>query len=283
MSHLNYIKRSAGNNSVRLRFISADGKKWKMKKYFYAVRKGRSPGIYLTWEACRKEVAGFSGAVYKKFESREEAEKFVNSPVLSETDICTPGDDSENSVLIKERPAGAGADSRRADQNFLKEITGENSDFHENALKSYDVVAYVDGSFDRNTKRFGSGAVIFFDGRKYEFSQPGDDPDLACMHNVAGEIKGAEKAFRFAAEHGAHSLLVIHDYEGIRAWCTGEWKAKKKGTSEYRDIYKKYSENVQINFCKVRGHSGNKYNDEADSLAKKAAGIKQTKGNEKNE
>ena len=47
-----------------------------MQKY-YAVRKGKKPGIYLTWPECKKQVDGFANARYKSFTSRVEAEKFL--------------------------------------------------------------------------------------------------------------------------------------------------------------------------------------------------------------
>ena len=45
-----------------------------MKKY-YVVWKGRTPGVYDNWEACKKEVEGFQGALYKGFPDKESAEK----------------------------------------------------------------------------------------------------------------------------------------------------------------------------------------------------------------
>lgn len=44
---------------------------------FYAVRNGRKPGIYHTWEQCKNMVDGYAGAVYKSFKTREEAENFL--------------------------------------------------------------------------------------------------------------------------------------------------------------------------------------------------------------
>src|SRR5436309_1582182 len=49
----------------------------KTKQKFYAVRKGRTPGIYLTWEDCSQQVTGVAGAIYKAFETRAEAERFL--------------------------------------------------------------------------------------------------------------------------------------------------------------------------------------------------------------
>ncbi|XP_046751821.1 ribonuclease H [Diprion similis] len=48
-------------------------------EYFYAVAKGRNPGVYKTWDECKAEVNKFPRPVYKKFPSKAEAEDFVNS------------------------------------------------------------------------------------------------------------------------------------------------------------------------------------------------------------
>lgn len=45
---------------------------------YYAVRQGKNPGIYNTWEECKSQVIGFKGAVYKKFASYDEAMNFIN-------------------------------------------------------------------------------------------------------------------------------------------------------------------------------------------------------------
>lgn len=47
------------------------------KIFFYAVKQGRSPGIYRSWAECESQVKGFPGAVYKKFPTVSEAETFV--------------------------------------------------------------------------------------------------------------------------------------------------------------------------------------------------------------
>lgn len=44
---------------------------------FYAVAKGRTTGIFLSWPECQESVKGFSGAVYKKFDKRSDAEEFI--------------------------------------------------------------------------------------------------------------------------------------------------------------------------------------------------------------
>ena len=47
-----------------------------MAKY-YAVKKGHKPGIYTSWDECKKQVEKFSGAVYKSFTSLEDAKNFI--------------------------------------------------------------------------------------------------------------------------------------------------------------------------------------------------------------
>lgn len=47
------------------------------KDNFYAVRKGRKPGVYRTWDQCKAQVTGYAGSEYKKFNSLEEANAFI--------------------------------------------------------------------------------------------------------------------------------------------------------------------------------------------------------------
>ena len=44
------------------------------KNKFYVVWKGHTPGVYDTWEACKKEVENFPGALYKGFPDKASAE-----------------------------------------------------------------------------------------------------------------------------------------------------------------------------------------------------------------
>ncbi|KAG0655201.1 hypothetical protein C6P44_000500 [Monosporozyma unispora] len=49
------------------------------KKYYYAVQSGRNTGVYNDWNSCKSQVAGYTGAVYKKFDSLDAAQKFSKS------------------------------------------------------------------------------------------------------------------------------------------------------------------------------------------------------------
>ncbi|MGN0382939.1 MAG: viroplasmin family protein [Eubacterium sp.] len=131
-------------------------------------------------------------------------------------------------------------------------------------------IAYVDGSFNIKTNMFSYGIVLFYNGKELHFSQKFDDPKLASMRNVAGEIYGAWEAMKYAISNSIPSLIIYHDYEGIAKWCEGSWKTNKETTIAYKQYYDSIKDKIHIEFRKVKGHSGDKYNDLADELAKSA-------------
>lgn len=47
------------------------------KPKFYAVKTGRETGIFTNWEACKKAIYGFSGAIYKSFDSESQAQDWL--------------------------------------------------------------------------------------------------------------------------------------------------------------------------------------------------------------
>ncbi|SHK24558.1 ribonuclease H1 domain-containing protein [Paramaledivibacter caminithermalis] len=208
----------------------------KKSKYVYAVRKGEKTGIFNSWAECEKQVKGYSGAEFKKFKTEKEALEYINN--------CNDNNNEKDVFSVDEF----------------------------NKLNS-EVIAYVDGSYDSKTHQYGSGVVILYKEEKITISKLGDNKDLADMRNVAGEIKGAEIAMEFALKEKASSLTIYHDYEGIEKWCSGSWKARKAGTMKYKEYYDEVSDKVKIKFVKVKAHSGDKYNEEADQLAKKALGL----------
>lgn len=136
-----------------------------------------------------------------------------------------------------------------------------------------DCVAYVDGSYDHSILAYGSGVVLFYNNEKYTFSEMNNNPHFVDMRNVAGEIEASMLAMQFAYEHRCQHLEICYDYEGIEKWCTGEWQAKKEGTIVYRAFYLKIAKSLKVTFKKIKSHSNNALNDEADELAKKALGL----------
>lgn len=107
------------------------------------------------------------------------------------------------------------------------------------------VNAYVDGSYDISTGCYSGAAVILL-----------GDNDIVELSK--------------ACEDDSSKLAIHHDYEGIGAWADDAWKAKLPETKAYRNYVFDSREVLDIKFIKVKGHSGNEYNNRADYLAGKA-------------
>ncbi len=135
------------------------------------------------------------------------------------------------------------------------------------------VKIYVDGSFDKHSGMFSYGMVVLTDGGEYTDSKAFSDPALAAMRNVAGEIKGSMAAMQYCLDNGITDVMIYYDYEGISKWALGEWKANKDGTKEYVRFYNSVKDRLNVRFVHVKGHSGDKYNDMVDMLAKSALGL----------
>ena len=74
----------------------------------------------------------------------------------------------------------------------------------------------------------------------------------------------------YAKENGYKKLTINHDYIGLEKWCTGTWKPNKIITKAYKNCYDYIIKFLVVNFNWIRGHSEDKYNTLADTLAKKA-------------
>ena len=198
-----------------------------MAKKYYAVKKGIKPGIYETWDECKKQVQGYSGAEYKSFTTLEEAQDFIE------------------------------------EKKVMQKVEGKS------------LLAYVDGSYNIKTKEYGYGCVLLDEvGVIEQLYGKGDNEENTSMRNVAGEILGSETAIDYAIQHDYKAIYIYYDYEGIEKWANGIWKANKTGTKAYQENIKEKRNKIDIEFIKVLAHSGDKYNEIADKLAKKAVGIK---------
>ena len=81
-------------------------------------------------------------------------------------------------------------------------------------------------------------------------------------------------AMQYCLNHNAETLQLCYDYEGVEKWATGEWKANKPGTQAYSTFYNSIKNRLNVTFVKIAAHTGDKYNDVADALAKQALYVK---------
>lgn len=207
---------------------------------FYGVKEGRKIGVYDTWAECKENVDGYSNALYKSFKNYEDAYFFVFDSY--------PEKDKENYIADEELEI--------QDKFIMPE--------------DIDLVAYIDGSYDHSLGRFGYAGIIFHGDERREFAFSEKDPDLVDLRNVAGELKAAIHAMAMAKKLGAKNINIHYDYTGIENWALGNWKTNNDTTRKYASYAKEMMTHMTINFIKVKAHSGDKYNEEVDKLAKKA-------------
>lgn len=197
---------------------------------YYAVKKGNNVGIFDNWEECQNSIKGFKGAIYKSFKTEEEAEEFMNA------------DEEE---LIEE-------------SNSLKTVDALNED---------EIIIYSDGSYnsDLNLSSYG---VVYLQKSQPEYYRSGIVDDKNGTRNVIGEIKGVLEGIEYAIYKNKKKAYIYHDYEGLSKWASKEWKIKSADSSYYFNEINKYNSKIELEFVKVKAHSGEKYNEICDKLAK---------------
>lgn len=132
------------------------------------------------------------------------------------------------------------------------------------------VIAYVDGSYDNKEKRYGYGVILFYRNKKEILSGAGDESELIEFRNVTGELIAVRKAIEYAIDNKIKTIYIHYDYVGIENWFIGEWKTNNNFTTEYANYAKSIKNIIDVKFVKVKAHTGDKYNEEVDKIAKLA-------------
>lgn len=223
-----------------------------MAKKYYAVRVGKLSGIFLDWENCSRAVKGVSGAEYKGFSDITDAERYLRG------DVELQQSEDMRLEASEERPEAPDERSRISSKEESCKGTA---------------YAFVDGSYNSVTHVYGYGGFLVDRGEEIILQGSGDEPEMASMRNVAGEILGSMAAVEEALRRGLAELTIYYDYMGIEMWATGRWKRNKEGTIRYHEYMRSAMKQIRIRFVKVKGHSGINGNERADRLAKEASGL----------
>lgn len=142
------------------------------------------------------------------------------------------------------------------------------------------VIIYTDGAcrgnqFDKG--HGGWGAILRFEGKEKEIWGGETDTTNNRMEMTA-VVKALEtlKTDKYPVEIYSDSAYIVNCFKSkwYVKWEQNGWKNAKKEPVENRDLwerllelYRKYS----VSFVKVKGHSGDEYNEKADALANKGA------------
>ncbi len=155
--------------------------------------------------------------------------------------------------------------------NFLAQSasgTQEKPASHKQKYSSSPLRAFADGSY--LCGKVGFGAVIEHNNEIiFEVFGGVNNPEYITARQVAGELFAVGKILQWCGANNVSEIDIFYDYAGIEAWATGKWKTLQPLTQNYANFVR--SCGISVRWHKVAAHSGNKWNDYADALAKRGA------------
>ena len=129
------------------------------KTKWYAVAKGRSgPAIYTSWDECKEQTLGFSGAIYKSFKTREEAQTFIRSnapgPAAAAATSSASAPSSNMAGKKRTRDAVNDASQNKRSSNHQQQTSNNKND------ASVQITIHFDGGSRGNPGIAGAGAEV---------------------------------------------------------------------------------------------------------------------------
>lgn len=172
---------------------------------FYGVRRGRTTGVFTSWDACRKQVIKFPCAEYKSFMTKKEASAYVSGAVTIMDHTTTGASNSAIAIWV--------------DGSCFPQRNG--------------------------SLLIGWGLLVKKDGKEVYRAKGNDIPAEALKHrNVAGEIFGILKSLQWCQAQGITKVTLYYDYQGLESWATGAWRAKLPFTQSYAQAVKASGINI---------------------------------------
>ncbi len=238
---------------------------------YYAVKTGRKIGIYNTWKECHEQVNKYQGAEFKKFESQEEAQNFIDgkcSDEAKQTNTC----DKTSSVVTNSKKI-----SKKIKLNYMYYYNYPGLLRPEFNVKRWNKYYYMftDGSF-RNNKNLSttSGYGVFVYGNEMENvssrnNRTNNYCELTAIYEALKIIKKFQKNNEndddvnrkyIIASDSEYCIKSVTKY--MHNWVHNDWKRNGKNDisnlSRIKSIYKLLNElndaGVYIGFMHVRSH-----------------------------
>ncbi|WFD39448.1 ribonuclease H [Malassezia japonica] len=227
---------------------------------FYAVRVGRVPGVYTTWDECKAQVERFQGSVYKSFPTRELAEAFRRGE-----DVRAPA--------ARKRGADDGGERVAKAPKVVSIIPSFQG-----------VTVYTDGSA-RGNGRTGAiaGYGVYWDDAKYHSLNLARRLAGPVQTNNRAELTAILRAVQVCPEPLKPLRIFTDSQYAINAltkWLPG-WQRNGWRTAKGEDVLNKdlmvalhsafTKRSVRPTLVYVRGHMGTHGNEMADQLANHGA------------
>ncbi|KAI9598582.1 ribonuclease H-like domain-containing protein [Syncephalis fuscata] len=273
---------------------------------YYAVRVGRQQGIFKTWEECKANVEGYPRAAFKRFNSLQEAQKFIGKTVNSVANITAssvatvtekkPISDVKATKkkrlapyqrLIQQRAATSLSHSTPSLVESIKDMVLPNTS---DSSQDY-LVVYTDGSgLSNGQKNAVAGVGVYFgpgDARNISEPLPG-----SLQTNQRAEITAVIRALETVDSHQPIEIRTDSAYvvNATRSWINN-WKKRNWHKSDGKavlnsDLFRRLDELLvahtsPVKFTHVRAHIGIPGNEAADRLAVNGARQAQMAGQDK--
>jgi ribonuclease HI len=225
---------------------------------FYAVANGRTIGIFLNWNDCNNSVKKYKNALYKKFNTKEEADNFIK---VNEKNI----DDINNNIQ---------------NHNIIVNSKDDNIVFNP------DYYVYTDGACSNNGKDNAlAGIGIFFGindnrniSKKIEGKQTNNTAELSAIietyHIIENDILNGKKIA--IVSDSEYAIKCVSSYgEKCYKKC---WNVDIPNKDLVKIAYEMYKDKLNIQFIHIKAHTNNTDihsfgNDNADKLANIAIGL----------
>lgn len=222
------------------------------QKKVYAVKRGRTTGLFASWEECRAQVDGFAGAAYRGFASPREATAWLF------------GAGAAMPLFDAEPPE---ADAR---ETAAQEPT-------ESAARAAFVV-YTDGSCLKNPGGPGGYAAVILapDGTVRELSGGAPETTNNRMELSAGIAalgalpEGAPVDFYTDSQYLKNAFTKYW----LRSWKKRGWLTAAGTPVKNQDLWRALDEAIarrRVRFYWVKGHAGDRWNERCDALARESA------------